>query len=748
MATEIYDVIEGDGSSDQVTLTDDPVENATVQAVKDAIGDETTASEERDAGVAATQIQRLTAVVSVLMDVLAGGDASDRLRVGIQEQDGDLTVTLDGEDVSIDQLPSLPAGGNNIGSVDIDSESADLSSESTLSALKAAIGSEGNASETDHTVSATAIALLKGTVELLGGTLTVTDDGGLSISSLPSIPAGDNNIGSVDLDKDNVGFAKESSLSNVDTAQGAKGDTSETDHTAFASEIALLKGLVELLGGTLTVTDDGALNVNSLPSVTLGTDTIGLAKETTLSDVDAAIGSQSDASETNTANSGSVVAFIQGVIDTLNATLTVTDDGALAIDSLPPIPAGGNNIGSVDLDSQTAGIAEESTQSSIEAAIGDEATASQEADSGASATLIERVTALVDALTSGQADDEVRVALASDLLSGDLDVNLNAQNGNVDVTLSGDSLTANLDVDLAEVSAAPLDVSAAEVDVDLNAQSLARLTSKLELSDGSSFGEVQRKGSDLRTAIQQWNAGVLGIQEDSALDVSAATVSVQEASALDVSGATVTVVDSGSFTLAANDGTDIGDVGIEDISAVTGQQSKSDSLPVTLASDEDTVHAEGDTGHDETDSGNPVKVGGVYAPSQADVEEGDRTDLRSTEKGDVSIAPLHHGDDSVEARLPTLEDATTATGAPDAAEIRATGGRTQVSVAWDTSGASTITVEVSSDGSTWFDRTHDVIPSQPGSAEQRAETLKTGFRHVRVYADSSLNELLISAKGL
>jgi len=163
---------------------------------------------------------------------------------------------------------------------------------------------------------------------------------------------------------------------------------------------------------------------------------------------------------------------------------------------------------------------------------------------------------------------------------------------------------------------------------------------------------------------------------------------------------------------------------------------------------DDALRAVGNVSHDSADTGNPLKIGVLYAPSQDDVDDGDRADVRGTQKGDVSIAPLHHGDDSVEVRLPTLEDATTATGSSNAAEIRATGGRTQVSVAWDTSGASTITVEVSPGGGTWFDRTHDVIPSQPGSAEQRAETLETGFRHVRVYADSSLNELLISAKGL
>jgi len=137
-----------------------------------------------------------------------------------------------------------------------------------------------------------------------------------------------------------------------------------------------------------------------------------------------------------------------------------------------------------------------------------------------------------------------------------------------------------------------------------------------------------------------------------------------------------------------------------------------------------------------------------YAPSRTDVADGEAVRLRSTEKGDVSIAPLHHGDDSIEARLPTLSATTTATGAGSAAQILATGGRTQVSIGYDTSGAATISVEVSDDGSKWFDRTDDVIPSQPGSATKRAETFQTGFRYVRAYADSSLNELLISAKGL
>lgn len=170
MATETFNVIEGDGSSDQVTLTDDPVENATVQAVKDAIGDETTASEKRDPSTPATQIERLTAVVSILLDTLSGGSASDQLRV------------------------------------DIEGESVDVAKDTTLSSVDALLGDQSDAGETDETNAASLIAFLKGAVELLGGTLTVTDDGSLVL---------DGNAGTV------IGDVQISDLSSV-TGQSAK----------------------------------------------------------------------------------------------------------------------------------------------------------------------------------------------------------------------------------------------------------------------------------------------------------------------------------------------------------------------------------------------------------------------------------------------------------------------------------------------------------------------------------------------
>jgi len=133
-------------------------------------------------------------------------------------------------------------------------------------------------------------------------------------------------------------------------------------------------GLLALLRGALTGKDaDDQLRVD------LQSEAADLSSETTLSDLNSAVGNQGDVAETNTANSASALAFLKGVVDRLGGTLTVTDEGALAINSLPSIPAGSNNIGSVDvaslpsvtIGSQTAGLAQDSTVSSLETAVRD-----------------------------------------------------------------------------------------------------------------------------------------------------------------------------------------------------------------------------------------------------------------------------------------------------------------------------------------------------------------------------------------
>lgn len=97
--------------------------------------------------------------------------------------------------------------------------------------------------------------------------------------------------------------------------------------------------------------------------------------------------------------------------------------------------------------------------------------------------------------------------------------------------------------------------------------------------------------------------------------------------------------------------------------------------------------------------------------------------------------------------LNTRTNTTTGTGSGNAAIIECGDGRTVASVGWDTSSSANISVEVSDDKNTWFDRTHDVVSSQPGTSEKKSESFQTGFRFVRAYADSSLNSLTVSAKG-
>jgi len=273
--------------------------------------------------------------------------------------------------------------------------------------------------------------------------------------------------------------------------------------------------------------------------------------------------------------------------------------------------------GSSDTVTVTDDPVEDATVRAVKQVIGDETTASEQADSTVAATLLERVTALVDALTSGQADDEVRVALTTDLLSGNIDVDVaNQSSGNLTVELAADSLTGNLDVDLAAQTSGALDVSGATVPTE------QQTPIQLESSSGTNIDPATEGTVDaIKTAAQALDDALassgtdeIRVTSPSPLDVSASEVDVnlnsqtftnlsvdlnaQSGPALDVSGATVTVTDDGALTLAANDGTDIGDVGIEDISPVTGQATKSGSLPVTLASDEDTVNVQEDTALD------------------------------------------------------------------------------------------------------------------------------------------------------
>jgi hypothetical protein len=374
--------------------------------------------------------------------------------------------------------------------------------------------------------------------------------------------------------------------------------------------------------------------------------------------------------------------------------------------------------GSSDSVTVTDDPVEDATVRAVKQAIGDETTASEQADSTVAATLLERVTALVDALTSGQSDDEVRVALASDLLTGNIDVDVsNQSSGNLTVELAADSLTGGLDVDLAAQTSGALDVSGETVPTE------QQTPIQLESSSGANIDPATEQTVDaIKTAAQALDDALasngtdeIRVTSPSPLDVSASEVDVdlnsqtlanlsvdlnaQSGPALDVSGATVTVTDDGALTLAANDGTDIGDVGIEDISPVTGQATKSGSLPVTLASDEDTVNVQEDTALDasaaEIDvdlnsqslqnvsvdlasdslanpidvdissaSAEPLDVSGATVPTEQ------QSPVKVEDSGGAAIDPATEGKlESVRSLLDKLDDALTSVGSD---EVRVT----------------------------------------------------------------------------
>lgn len=399
MATEQITVIEGDGSSDTVTLTDDPVEDATVESVKQAIGDETTASEQADSTVAATLLERVTALV----DALTSGQADDEVRVALAGDllGGDLDVNLNAQDGNIE---------------------VSLNDDSLADSL-----------DVDLT-------------EISHGTVAVTDDGNFILSDMPAtaseggalpsnavVVAGDDGTDThllqlrgddlrVSVENDEIDLPTETTLSAVQSAVEAIDDalaSNATDTLRVSTPSAIDASAAEIDVNLTTDSLAGALDVDlaaqSLSPIKVELDADSLSENL---DVDIA-----EASAQPLDVSASTVPVEQQtpvqLEDSTNATIN---------------PATTSDVGAV------------------ESAIGDESLASQESDSALSATLIERVTALVDALTSGQADDEIRVALATDLLTGNLDVNLNAQSGSIEVDLAADSLAGSLDVDLAEIS--------------------------------------------------------------------------------------------------------------------------------------------------------------------------------------------------------------------------------------------------------------------------------------------------------
>jgi len=110
---------------------------------------------------------------------------------------------------------------------------------------------------------------------------------------------------------------------------------------------ATLSDIVTALGGTLTVEDGGGF------SVSVSGESAGLAQETTLSSLKTAVGSQGDASETDTSTSASLLSWVQGLIDTIKGGLEISSwsAGSLSIGSLPDVTIGAWSAGDIGISS-------------------------------------------------------------------------------------------------------------------------------------------------------------------------------------------------------------------------------------------------------------------------------------------------------------------------------------------------------------------------------------------------------------
>lgn len=89
-------------------------------------------------------------------------------------------------------------------------------------------------------------------------------------------------------------------------------------------------------------------------------------------------------------------------------------------------------------------------------------------------------------------------------------------------------------------------------------------------------------------------------------------------------------------------------------------------------------------------------------------------------------------------------DSTTAVGSANAAQINLGRVSTKVDVFADVSGAAAITVEVSTDGSTW----REAATTDLGAAGTDLQQYDFAYEHVRAYADANLNVLEVVGRGL
>jgi hypothetical protein len=112
------------------------------------------------------------------------------------------------------------------------------------------------------------------------------------------------------------------------------------------------------------------------------------------------------------------------------------------------------------------------------------------------------------------------------------------------------------------------------------------------------------------------------------------------------------------------------------------------------------------------------------------------TDRDGRNLGDVDVTSLDEAAPKTDTASGTTES--------NAAVVDLGSTTKDFDVFYDTSGAATITIEVSKDNATW----RQLQQIQPSSADSDIAQFDTSYRYVRAYIDQNRNALEISAKGV
>ena len=252
------------------------------------------------------------------------------------------------------------------------------------------------------------------------------------------------------------------------------------------------------------------------------------------------------------------------------------------------------------------------------------------------------------------------VNIVTDSLAGNLDVNLAASG----ITLNTSSAISNAG------GAAAVNIQDGENSITVDGTVTANAgtgtftvsgtvtanagTGTLTVTDDGSFSLAAANGVDIGDVTIN-NAGLtaaVNIQDGGNVITVDGTVTANAGTG------TMTVTDDGSFALAAADGVDIGDVTINNAAGAAAVNIQDGGNVITV---DGAVVAAGDVAHDTGDSGNPVKVGAVGRTAHPTaVATGDRVNIYADVFGRLMMQPYVPRELTVHNTI-TLTDTTETT---------------------------------------------------------------------------------------